>query len=105
MSEPQEPPYLLFRMAAAALTAVAFYRVVGATVEMGLTLVPTVGNPSPWRSFTCPLDSAVSQAEEMCDEAAHYLLDVLDLDIRDVEDLDFDDFIHHLSLRVSNEFH
>jgi hypothetical protein len=65
-----------------------------------------IANQEPvlWRRFWSPKMSAVEAAENLTCEAEDYLLETLGLRPRETEDLDFDDFIEHLRLRVNNEF-
>lgn len=61
--------------------------------------------PQPWlRHWTSHL-AAVEMAELMVCNAEEYLGETLGQAIREVEDLDGDDFIEHLRIRLANEFH
>ncbi len=57
----------------------------------------------PWREFQCGAESAVSQAMAMARDAIAFL--GTQGPAREVEDLDFDDFIQHLSANINKELH
>lgn len=57
-----------------------------------------------WRRFWAPHDSALDAAESLCGDAEHYLTGTLGMTLREDEDQNFDDFLEHLHLRITNGF-
>lgn len=68
------------------------------TVRMGAL------DPSIWRRHWSSYEGAVDAAEILVDDAFDYLTETLGLRPRDTEDLDLDDFVRHLYLRLNNGF-
>lgn len=61
-------------------------------------------DPSIWRRHWTSYEGAVDAAERLVDDAFDYLTETLGLRPRDTEDLDIDDFVRHLHLRLNNGF-
>lgn len=59
----------------------------------------------PWRRFWVPKETAVEAATQLAAEAEEFLLEDLGAQARPNEDLDLEDFIHHLKLRLENALH
>lgn len=62
-------------------------------------------HPQPWRQIWTGFESAVDVAEDLCADMEDYLDSVSTVYRRPSEDLDMDDFLHHLHLRVTNGLH
>ena len=56
----------------------------------------------PWRRFWAPHASAVDAAEGLAGDAEHYLIETLGMALREDEDLNLDDYLEHLHLRITN---
>lgn len=105
MSEPSSPNPVTFRLGGVSLVAVVGYLIKGEQVEMFATLVPGVGSPVAWRHFFTPKSSALDEAAQLCADVEEYVIGELGIKVRDVEDLDFDDFLEHLELNINHAFH
>ena len=67
-------------------------------------LSSVAGSPATlWREFWTSIESAISEAEQLCADAEEYA-ETIGF-IRPVEDLDLEDFIQHLTLRIQNGLH
>ena len=72
---------------------------------MLVAFIEVAGQPlNLWRKVTSPKASAVEAAEDLAAAAEEYIRD-LRLVVRPVEDLDYDDFLEHIRLRVEGMFH
>lgn len=60
--------------------------------------------PTLWRQVWTGRENAVDAAENLCADAEDYI-DSIHAPMRPYEDLDMDDFLHHIHLRVTNGFH
>lgn len=58
-----------------------------------------------WRYFWTSTEAAVSEAEKLVDDAYEYLCGALGCRPREEENLNLDDFMHHLDMRINNGFH
>lgn len=85
------------------------------TVNLGYVLFPQgvllfattkigAAPPELWRRYWTPRESAVKAAEDLAAWSETYITETLGLSVRPIEDLDLDDFIEHLRLRIENEF-
>ena len=94
-----------FVAAAVNIKLVAGYSLVENGV-VGLHCFEVIGNQQPtlWRSHLTPSISALEMAEDMCAYIEAYI-DDLRLVRRPSEDLDLDDFLHHLDMRINNGLH
>jgi len=94
-----------FRLVGGNMTIMLGY----AVYDEGVLLhaVTKVGDQAPdlWRRFWASHDVAVASAEEMVDDAEHYMFNTLGLRPRPIEDLDLDDFIEHLQARLEGGLH
>lgn len=61
--------------------------------------------PKIWRRHWASKEAAVDAAESLAGDAEEYIMGTLGLAPRPVEDLDLDDFIQHLYMRLNNELH
>lgn len=59
---------------------------------------------TPWRRHWTSIEAAVDAAENLVGDAEEYV-ETLGGHTRPVEDLDVDDFIQHLHMRLNNELH
>lgn len=80
-----------------------------AVYPQGVLLLATtkIGAQEPllWRRHWSSKMAAVEAAENLAGDAEAYICETLGLIPRPVEDLDLDDFIQHLSMRLNNELH
>jgi hypothetical protein len=60
--------------------------------------------PSLWRRHWTSIEAAVEAAEVLVGDAEDYI-EMYRLPVRPYEDLDGDDFIQHLHMRLNNELH
>lgn len=98
-------------------TAVGFLISGGAvTVNLGYQVYPgairlmafiRIGGMEPqlWRQHWTSKMAAVEAAENLAADAEEYITETLGLTPRQVEDLDLDDFVQHVHMRVHNELH
>lgn len=98
-------PVYGFRLVGGNVTISLTYAVVGSAVM--LVAATKIGDQETpiWRHFWSPKSSAVAAAEDLAASAEEYLFETLRLAPRPDEDLDFDDFVEHLRLRLAGEFH
>ncbi len=61
--------------------------------------------PQLWLRRWASHIAALEAAEDLAGRAEEYITETLGLKPRAVEDLDLDDFIQHLDMRLHNEFH
>lgn len=73
--------------------------------QIAMFALSSVGGspPTVWRDFWTSIESALSEAEQLCADAEEYAETIGC--IRPTEDLDLDDFIHHLTMRIKNGLH
>lgn len=66
----------------------------------------TIGTQQPtlWRQFWTSRERAIDAAEELCGACVEYL-EEFQAPFRPCEDFEYDDFVEHLRLRLSNQFH
>lgn len=104
--EEQEPAHAAsgFKVSGAMLTIHVAYAVFPQAVLL-VSYLETPQGVSPWRRVWAPKASAVEAAENLAGAAEQYLTADLGITPRPVEDLDLDDFIEHLSLRLTNALH
>lgn len=80
-----------------------------AVYPLGVVLIATVkvGDLARtiWRRFWTTRESALEAAESLAGDAEEYMFETLGLAPRPVEDLDLDDFLHHLDMCLNNGFH
>lgn len=108
MSEPTPTPDAAgygFRMASATVAVSPYYEIFGNRVVLGAWIYVAGAPPAQWRRFETPRESAIDQAIELCLDIEEYLVDGLNQVPRPVEDLDLDDFIDHLEMRLTNAMH
>lgn len=60
--------------------------------------------PTLWRQFWTGAENAVDVASDLCADVYEYM-DQFNAPMRPYEDLDFDAFLEHIHLRVTNAFH
>lgn len=76
---------------------------------MGVVLMATIqigdSEIKMWRRFWASRERAVDSALQLVEDAEDYLFGTLGLRPREDEDLDTDDFMHHLDTRLNNGFH
>jgi hypothetical protein len=104
--ESSEPTHFArgFRVSGAMLTIHAAYAIYPQGVLL-LTYLETPQGTNPWQRVWTPRENAVEAAENLAGAAEHYLTADLGITPRPVEDLDLDDFIEHLSLRLNHALH
>ena len=115
MNEPTPLGAFPWESRAAAHTAIGF-RLGGPTVEVILgysdygkqlllmSFIHVLNNPlTSWRSIWVTRESAVEQADMLAGEAEAYIED-LGITVRPTENLDYDDFVEHIRLRVEGMF-
>ena len=78
------------------------HKVQGTTVTLFATTQIADNAPMMWRQFETPRHSAVGAAEMLADDAMEYAESTGGV-IRTSEDLDLDDFLHHLHLTIQGE--
>lgn len=78
------------------------HKVQGPTVTLFATTQIADNAPMMWRQFETPRHSAVDAAEMLADDAMEYAESTGGV-IRPSEDLDIDDFLHHLHLTIQGE--
>lgn len=101
---PVEAPVHGFTLAAGNLVIRLGYRDNGATVTLFATTQVGASPPQMWRQFEAPKASAVGAAERLVIDATEYAYSSGGL-IRPSEDLDFRDFVEHLSAKIQGELH
>lgn len=104
--ETREPTHMAsgFKVSGGMLTIHAAY----AVYPEGVLLLAYLESPQgtiPWRRLWAPKETAVAAAEDLAGVAEHYLVEGLGITPRPLEDLDLDDFVEHLSLRLNNALH
>lgn len=77
--------------------------------ERGILLCAVIEPPNApyrvWRRYWTSYEGALREAESLCGEVCDYLTNLTKTQMREVEDLDLDDFLEHLKTRINNEFH
>lgn len=58
-----------------------------------------------WRRYWSSRERAVDAADQLVYDCGEYLCGTLGCNLREVEDLDCDAFVHHLDMRLNNGFH
>lgn len=91
-------------MAAGNLVIRLGYRDSGSLITLFATTQVGPNPPTVWRQFDAPRGSAVGAAWRLMQDAVTYAQSTGGL-IRTSEDLDFDDFIGHLSAKIQGELH
>ena len=104
--EGREPTHVAsgFKVSGGMLAIHAAYAIYPEAVLL-VSYLESPSGKSPWRRVWAPRGSAVEVAESLAGAAEHYLTADLGLTARPIEDLDLDDFIEHLSLRLNNALH
>lgn len=93
-----------FLAAAGNVTVYVGYAVWKEAVLLHASIRIAMGDYQPWRRFWAPHESALEAAENLCGECEDYLCGTLGMTLRDAEDANFDDFLEHLHLRITNGF-
>lgn len=118
MTQDELPPWAFGWEKDPPLHAATGFLLVGGnvTVNLGYMLYPQgvlllaftkIGGQEPtlWRRHWAPKETAVDAAESLAGDAEEYIFGTLGLAPRPIEDLDLDDFIQHLHMRLNNELH
>lgn len=118
MSESKTPPWAFEWEREPPLHTAAGFLIVGGnvTVNLGYWTYPNailllaftkIGQQEPqlWRRHWTSMEAAVEAAENLAADAEEYITETLGLMPRAVEDLDLDDFVQHVHMRINNELH
>ena len=93
-----------FRIAAGHLKLIFGYGIRHNGTITIVVLEVLAGVTSVWREVHTTRDAAVECAESLCADAQEYI-DNCQFPQRPYEDLDLDDFIEHLHMRLNHELH
>jgi hypothetical protein len=99
-----DPMYVCggFKLVAGNVVISFTYVVYWEAVLLGVHIQIGSGPPEMWRKVWAPWGNAVRTAETLVEDAEDYLMGDLKLRPRSVEDLNTDDFLEHLSLRLQS---
>jgi hypothetical protein len=98
-------PCLGFRAVCGAVELTAAYEA-GPAGPVRLLLIEQFSGSAPrlWRNVLVSRGAAVKAAEDLCRDA-HAYLSRFPFPTRPSEDLDLDDFVEHLRIKLANELH
>jgi hypothetical protein len=105
--ETQDPDHFCsgFRIASGTFSINLAYAIYGASVLLVASLKNGNTEPVVWKRIWVPKENAVAAANHMAADVEHYLTDLLSLVPRPTENLDLEDFVEHLGMRLNNELH
>jgi hypothetical protein len=103
-SEPPIANVFGFKSAVGPITVSLGYAMYPGAVLLYSHLTTPPSPPQLWRYHWTSKEEALRMAESLCAESDEYL-SRFNWPRREVEDLDFEDFLEHLSARLNNELH